>query len=261
MGDSANQVIASLMKRLSDGSTVYIGVNEVAGWPDGLLNSLLKIGLINETAKAGSIECHGCENNCYEPVHFTPDASRAFVICSDPAQQSTIGRISIEPAQLQQWLLSVDGVARAVGRLLGLTSSFTFSPKDQSYALGIMKGPKGRRSVSLTTKPFALSINQHSLMLDELLFFERAKLQIDSAAIEYALQQNPVSTKAYVPNTDRQQARKLETQTMYADWQDEYQRLRIAHPDKPDTWIASRIAKLPMANGKSPETIRKHMKG
>jgi hypothetical protein len=60
-------------------------------------------------------------------------------------------------------------------------------------------------------------------------------------------------------NTTRQRARKPETEARYRRWQTEYRRLRKKHKGKPDAWYAKQIAKLPMADGKSSETIRKHM--
>ena len=49
-------------------------------------------------------------------------------------------------------------------------------------------------------------------------------------------------------------------QAMYQDWRDEYLRLKKAHPDKSDTWIAKQISKLPISQAKSEGRIRKMMK-
>lgn len=58
---------------------------------------------------------------------------------------------------------------------------------------------------------------------------------------------------------DCTQARTLATQAMYADWHDEYLRLKKKHPNKSNSWISQQIAKLPIAQGKDSETIRKNM--
>ena len=60
-------------------------------------------------------------------------------------------------------------------------------------------------------------------------------------------------------NTVRREARKLETEAKYRRWQAEYRRLKRRRKGKPDVWYAQQIAKLPIADGSSAETIRRHM--
>jgi hypothetical protein len=60
-------------------------------------------------------------------------------------------------------------------------------------------------------------------------------------------------------NTIWREARKLETRAKYRIWQTEYRRLKKKRPDKSDVWYAQQIAKLPIGDGSSAETIRKHM--
>ncbi len=57
----------------------------------------------------------------------------------------------------------------------------------------------------------------------------------------------------------RREARKLDTQSMQARWQKEYRRLKKSRPGKSDVWYSQRIAGTEMAQGRSAETIRKHM--
>ena len=59
----------------------------------------------------------------------------------------------------------------------------------------------------------------------------------------------------------RAQARKLTTQAMYEAWQKAYLKAKRRHPKKSDVWHAEQIAKLPIAAGRDPATIRKHMRG
>jgi hypothetical protein len=47
---------------------------------------------------------------------------------------------------------------------------------------------------------------------------------------------------------------------MYQNWCDAYQSLRLKNPNKTDSWCAAQISKMPIAQGKSLETIRKNMK-
>jgi hypothetical protein len=61
-------------------------------------------------------------------------------------------------------------------------------------------------------------------------------------------------------STSRQQLRKLATQARYRKWQTEYRRLVRRRPDMSDVWYSQQIAKTDIADGSSPETIRKHMR-
>ncbi|MEO6815670.1 MAG: hypothetical protein ABI177_03135 [Edaphobacter sp.] len=57
----------------------------------------------------------------------------------------------------------------------------------------------------------------------------------------------------------RQEARKLDTQSMQEKWQKEYRRLKKSRPGHSDVWYSQRIAGMDIAEGRSAETIRKHM--
>jgi hypothetical protein len=62
------------------------------------------------------------------------------------------------------------------------------------------------------------------------------------------------------PNNARREARKLDTEAKYASWQKAYRRLLKNRPNMSDVWYSQQIAKMDIANGSSPETIRKNMK-
>lgn len=53
---------------------------------------------------------------------------------------------------------------------------------------------------------------------------------------------------------------KSKTQDKYSVWQKQATKLKKKHPNKTKSWIATEIAKLPIAEGKSVETIRKNIK-
>ncbi|HIF9158921.1 TPA: hypothetical protein ACX6PJ_003621 [Photobacterium damselae] len=70
----------------------------------------------------------------------------------------------------------------------------------------------------------------------------------------------PPVQKAYTKNNDKQTYNKAKTQTKYLRWQKQAVKLKKNHPNKTKSWIASEIAKLPIAEGKSMDTIRKNIK-
>jgi len=97
--------------------------------------------------------------------------------------------------------------------------------------------------------------------VNELLYVDGGELAIDRLRIDELVDAKPMSVgKAYAPSTDRLEARKLSTQAKYQDWQDAYLLLKTKHPTKSKSWIAGRIARMPVAQGSDSETIRKHLK-
>ncbi|MCL1093658.1 hypothetical protein [Shewanella kaireitica] len=79
-------------------------------------------------------------------------------------------------------------------------------------------------------------------------------------SLEDTLQEiKPLVQQAYTKNY-KQAYNKAQTQTKYSKWQRQANKLKKANPDKSKTWVAIEIAKLPIAEGKSAETIRKNIK-
>ncbi|SMY18206.1 hypothetical protein [Photobacterium aquimaris] len=70
----------------------------------------------------------------------------------------------------------------------------------------------------------------------------------------------PTVQKAYTKNNDKQTYNKAKTQAKYLRWQKHAIKLKKKHPNKTKSWIAAEIAKLPIAEGKSTDTIRKNIK-
>jgi hypothetical protein len=56
------------------------------------------------------------------------------------------------------------------------------------------------------------------------------------------------------------EARRKSTLTKYKRWQKEYRRLKKSRPKMSDVWYSQQIAKLDVADDRSADTIRKHMK-
>ena len=68
--------------------------------------------------------------------------------------------------------------------------------------------------------------------------------------------------KSKKPPSAKRQVRKEETQKLHAALQKEYKKFRQQYPDKSkysDSWIATQIARLPIAQGLHKDTIRKNM--
>jgi hypothetical protein len=240
---------------------VLMGWDEVIQWPEGLLKQFLKLGLVTKDVGTKSLTCVGCEHHCVMDVRLTEDAKRAFIVCDHPDMQSHMGRIAVHLERLQQWQLSTKKFAAYIAGTLGFDAKPTYSKEAASYKLGMLKGKEGRRWVTLLEQPLRLEIAGHVTPLEEILFFDGDALVLDVERVQSMLASTPAKIgKAYTANTNKQDARKLATQAMYQDWRDEYQSLLLKSPNQTDKWYANKIAKLPIAQEKQPETIRKHMK-
>jgi hypothetical protein len=260
-----NDVLKELLAHLrAENKPIVIGWDAVQHWPDGALDRFLMLGLLVPAATAQSIECHACDNRCFMDVmtvtHNDPALNRAFVVCDDADMQGQMGRVKIPLIRLQQWQSSVKQFALAIAGLLGLKDKIAFTTNQAVIKLGMMTSSKGRRWVTLNCLELLLEINQNTLPIDELLYFDEQQLVIDQNAVAALLNSEPLSKgKKYTPSTSKREARKLETQSMYQDWKDEYLKLNGLPPNKPDTWYAAKIFKMEIAKGRDAETILKNM--
>lgn len=260
-----NDVLFDLFTHLrAENQTILISLNTVQTWPEGALDSFLQIGLISSASAAQSIECTACDKRCFMEVinltHNNHAMPRAFVVCDDTDMQSQIGRIQIPLEQLQQWQSSVKQISIVIASLLNLKDKTIFSSDQPIIKLGMLKSKKGRRWVTFNSSDLSLEINQHTVPIEEVLYFEDQHLFIDLDYIDDLLTREPLSqSKTYTPSTVRREAKKLETQAMYQNWNDEYFRLKNLHPTKSKTWCSLQIAKMDIAKGKDAETIRRNL--
>ncbi len=257
-----DQALMALLERISAfDKPVKFGFDELQSWPPTAFQSCIKAKLLAKSVQAHSLECHGCELACSMPVLVTEDAKRAFIVCEEPEQQSRMGRVAVSLPRLQQWQSSVQQVAILMTRLLGIEEKPEYVKESGNYRLGMLKGSKGRRWAILTRQPLALSINQQSVAVSDLLYFDKSLLVIDRLRVDELLSASSSNTgKPYIPDSSKQQLRKLATKAMYENWRDEYQKLKRENPAKSDKCYTIQIAKLSISQGKSAETIRKNMK-
>lgn len=94
-----------------------------------------------------------------------------------------------------------------------------------------------------------------------MLVFKKQELSRFIQSLEGTRQEaKPSAQKAYTKNNDKQTYNKAKTQAKYAVWQRQAIKLKKKHPNKSKTWISAQIERLPIAEGKSADTIRKNIK-
>lgn len=257
-----NDVLLELLAHLrAENKPIIISWNTVQKWPDVALELLLKAGLLMRTSAAQSIECHACENRCFMDVitlaHDDPAFTRAFIVCDDVEMQSQMGRVKIPLMRLQQWQGSITQLSKVIADLLGLKDKLTFVGDQSVIKLGMLNTCKGRRWITLNCLDLSLEANKYTIPVEEVLYFEDEQLLIDHNLINDLLNREPLTQgKAYTPSTNKREARKLETQAMYQDWNDESLRLKKLHPRKSKTWRSLQISNMEIAKGRDSESIR-----
>ncbi|WP_174625312.1 hypothetical protein [Candidatus Methylobacter favarea] len=260
-----NDVLVELLAHLrTENKSIMVNWDTAQQWPEGVLNTFLQLGLLIPAPAAQSIECHACDNHCFMDVitlvHDDPALTRAFIVCDDAEMQSQMGRVKIPLLRLQQWQGSVKQLSGVIADLLGLKDKITFAANQAVIKLGMLKAKKGRRWATLNGSDLSIEINQHTVPVDEVLYFDNKELVIDRYKIDDLLNSEALNKgKKYTPSTTKREVRKSETQAMHQDWQDEYSRLKVQHPNMADTWYAAKISKLDIAKGRDAETIRKNM--
>ena len=105
-----------------------------------------------------------------------------------------------------------------------------------------------------------LVVGDNRVPLAELITFCDGKYSLDGAIIRRMVDAATTADSRYTPSQVKREARKLETQELHASWQKEYRELKRNKPGKTDIWYAQTIAKMDIAQGRDPETIRKNMK-
>jgi hypothetical protein len=103
---TASGLLEAVLDRLgsAEAAEAFFGADEAADWPPGALDVFLKHGLLRRAQPAQVIECRGCEENCFMPVHVFPAEggrpARALIACD---KRDDVGRVAVDFHRLEQW--------------------------------------------------------------------------------------------------------------------------------------------------------------
>lgn len=257
-------VLQELIQRLGPEGDTVLTWEQVREWPKGAIENFERAGWIEPTVVASTVECSGCEENCFKPVHVLSarngQPARAYVACDEPP---AMGRVKIHLSRLKQWQVTDAQVARWLSGALGLKGKAERDQASGVFTLGKLQGKKRLGTLQFDpAAPVSLKVSGHGRPLSEIVNFEQNHPSIDRDAIMDMVDLPPVSESAghRQSSTARREARKLDTQAMHERWQKAYRDLKRKHRDKSDVWCSLQIAKTDNPQGRSAETIRKHMK-
>jgi hypothetical protein len=257
-----NQPLQQLLNRLatSDSSTALFSADEFMDWPEGALTLFLHLGLLQQAEPAKTVTCNGCEEYCpMEVITISANdkrPARAFISCD---KRDDIGLVPVSFDRLKQWQITGSLLANVLSQLLELTPPALKTTGNNKYrVLGTLIGKKKADQIILILEGEAiLTVSGHKIPLTEILKFNADKLIANKKAL-LSFVDTPIKPGKSVKT--KNEARKKESQKQYAAWQKAYEDLKKKHSDKSDAWCAEKISKLPIANGKSAETIRRNMK-
>lgn len=237
--------------------------DEVNAWPVDTL-ALLKVnGLLKPVQPMNTIVCNGCEENCDMPVVVYPAMedrpARAFVDCD---KRDDIGHVRVNIDRMTQWRCTIDAVCSFIASSLALRRSDKRVVVADLWEIGVAKGLKRSQMLCLQADGgLILVAGGGKLPLIDLIEYSDGAYSLDGLLVRQLVDAATTADNRYTPSNAKREARKLDTQAMYAAWQKEYRRLMKISPNHSVTWYSKQIAKnKTIANGRSAGTIKKNMK-
>jgi hypothetical protein len=244
-----------------NGAVVLVSDEELSQWPAAAVAAMKSQKLLAKARPAVSVVCPGCERACVMPVHTLPRASGAagsFIVCD---KRSDINRVPVSAERQKQWRCDANAVCGFIAASLGLRHSDQHPADAGLLKIGIASGSKRHQMVCLQPKgDLALVAANNAAPLAELVGYRDGEYPVDGDMIRQLLDSATTADPRYTPSNARREARKLDTQAMYEDWRRAYRDLKKQRRNMSDVWYSRQIAKIDIANGRSADTIRKHMK-
>jgi len=195
------------------------------------------------------------------PVHTLPagpQGAASFIVCD---KRDDTNRVAVAAERLRQWRCEMDALCRFAAQCLGLRRSDKPSAIGELWEIGIATGGKRKQMLCLKAEgELALVAGNNALPLSEFIGYGNGKYSLDQAMIRQQVDAATTVDSRYTPSNTKREARKLDTKAMYESWQKEYRKLKKSRPKMSDVWYSQQIAKLDVADDRSADTIRKHMK-
>jgi hypothetical protein len=245
----------------NQGAAVLVNDDELRQWPSEAVKAMQSQRLVAKARPAASASCPGCEDQCVMPVHTVPAAAGSavsFIVCD---KRDDTNRVPVSAGQLIQWQCNAALVCGFIAASLGLRRSDRQTVNADLWEIGVATGSKRSQMLCLQANGgLTLVVGGNRVPLAELITFGDGQYSLDGAMIRRMVDAATTADIRFTPSQVKREARKLETQEMYASWQKKYRKLKRIKPDKTDAWYAEQIAKMDIAKKRDSETIRKNMK-
>ena len=242
----------------SKGQSVRIDSREVARWPREAVAALKSQKLLRKAQPARSTVCEGCGRQCAMPVDRGTDPSMPWVVCD---KRSDINRLPVSTDRLAQWRTSSDILGQFFAD--GLSLRWRRRRAEDKGAMEIVMATGGKHSRKLNLRVEgepAFVARTGVLALSKVLFFREGGYRLDGTRFRRWVDATAADERPVTSSHIRREARKLDTQKKYKDWQNAYRVLKREKPGMTDVWYSRQIARSDLGGGHRPDTIRKNMK-
>lgn len=191
-----DKFLQQLARRLQIPDAGIVTADEIADWPKGKLNELIKTGILTEIEHAQGVTCDQCEENCYiEPdIGTYPDGSKTIgvFVCS---RRDDIGRIPVDLNRLRQWRIN----KRKLWQLVyGFESEWqVLWNDDDSEYIPLQEGVNLANDDSITVKMMSRLLKDPDFPVHRMHKGRRCKIHLDEFRkwLKYA-QQGKITDKA-----------------------------------------------------------------
>jgi hypothetical protein len=191
-------------------------------------------------------------------THPSATAITSFVVCD---KRSDTNRVPVPAARLALWRCDAQAVCGFIAASLGLQQTTVQPSEDGLLPIGIARGNKRTQMLCLRVQGhLALVVGTDAMPLADVIGFENGGFTLDRPVIHQMVDAATTADTRHTPSTAKRDARKIDTQAMYASWQKAYRALLKKSPGKSDVWYSQQIAKTPIAQDRNASTIKKHMK-
>lgn len=255
-------VLIDLLERLAAvrGDAVLVSDYELGQWAPEAVAALKSQKLITKARASASAVCSGCERGCAMPVEMLLTTTRsptAFIVCD---KRSDTNRVPVPLDRLNQWQCSTQAVCGFVAHAAGVRSAVQQTDVAGVWEIGVATGKKRSQMLCLQAKgALALVAGGNTLPLADFIGYANGAFSLNAVMVQQLVDSATTADPRHTPSTVKREARKLNTQAMYAAWQKKYKAMKKSHPGKSDVWYAEQISKLAVAKGRDASTIKKHM--
>jgi hypothetical protein len=240
---------------------VLVSAEELREWPVAAVVAMKSQKLLAKARPAVSVVCPGCEQECVMSVNTLPAGTRSpesFVVCD---KRSDINRVPVSAKRLMQWRCDADAVCGFIAASLGLRRSDQHPADAGLLNIGVASGDRRSQMLCLQSKSdLALVAAGNAVPFAELVGYRDGEYSVDGDMIRQLVDSATTADPRYTPSNARREARKLDTQAMYEDWRKAYRDLKKQRRNMSDVWYSRQIAKMDIANGRSADTIRRHVR-
>jgi len=253
--------LLELLERVgaSQDAAALVSEDELSRWPTEAVRELKAKKLLVKASPAASVICPGCEQECVMPVHAPhAGAATSFVVCD---KRDDINRVAVSAERLRQWRCGMEAVGAFVAQSLGMRSESQRKTDAGLWELGLVTGKRRSQMVCLRADgALELVTGQTAVPLVVVARYGPEGFSVDGEAIRQLVDATNTGDSRHTPSNARREAGKLETRDLHERWRKELRALKKRRPGMSDVWYSQQIAKSDIAQGRSVETIRKHMK-